>query len=201
MLAGYADLELRLLGCVRYALGDDIDIAARILYRTRGEEARISIADGIIRTRFETAGLGTTTCEAIADMSWCRRIRNQYAHCAWDVPDLSLPLDGLSFVNFDEVGKQHGTTAVFKYYVDLSLLKEQAAYFVYVHECLWLLEDAYKGWLAGKQTSQDHKPPKKLPRPALYSERAPSWNRPRGKAPEPAAPEPKAATDKPDSPK
>jgi hypothetical protein len=75
MLAGYADLELRLLGCVRYALGDDIDIAARILYRTRGEEARISIADGIIRTRFETAGLGTTTCEAIADMSWCRRIR------------------------------------------------------------------------------------------------------------------------------
>src|SRR5207249_9342099 len=62
----------------------DSDSAMRVVFRTRGEERRILIADALMREKFNAIGLVNPYSEAISDMGWCRQIRNQYAHCHWE---------------------------------------------------------------------------------------------------------------------
>lgn len=77
LVAGYGDLEFSLAECLSATMGDDLSMACRIMFRVRGEEARIQVADGGMRVQFDEIGLINTYTEAVADMHWCRRIRNQ----------------------------------------------------------------------------------------------------------------------------
>jgi hypothetical protein len=82
LLAGYGDLEFDLCYCVAVAR-DDFDMAVKSMFRPRGEKQRIDIADSIGRSKYRELKLGTRFEEAIAATHYCRRIRNQYAHCKW----------------------------------------------------------------------------------------------------------------------
>ena len=70
LLAGYGDLEFDLCYCVAVAR-DDFDMAFKSMFRL----------DSIGRSKYRELKLGTQFAEAIAATDYCRRIRNQYAHC------------------------------------------------------------------------------------------------------------------------
>ena len=166
ILSGYSVLEFWLLQCLTSAIGDPFT-AVKVLYRTRGEEQRIIIADALMRDRYALTSLANPYCEAIADLQWCRKIRNQYAHCYWELS--ATKRDFLTFVNLEEVAKKHGTLDVQDKdveRVDLALLKAQTTYFVYVRGCLMHLHYGYNA-LAGRSPIRDSPLLKKLPRPPL----------------------------------
>ena len=82
LLAGYGELEFELYHCVAGITGD-FDTVFKVMFRPRGETQRIDIADSMGRTRFRDVDLGDRFSEAVSDMRYCRKIRNQYAHCTW----------------------------------------------------------------------------------------------------------------------
>ena len=82
ILAGYGDLELEMCQCLA-AVNLDIDLSIRLLFQVRGEERRIQTADQIMRVAYTNAGFGKVHCEIIADMDWCRLLRNQFSHSHW----------------------------------------------------------------------------------------------------------------------
>jgi hypothetical protein len=138
LLAGYGELEFRLYSCLCSVMDND-NVAARVIYRTRGEEQKISVADGTMRTKYATIGLTNPYCEAIADMNWCRKIRNQFAHCHWY---LSGPNNfGLSIINLEEAAHSNAEDIMVRRdYISLILLNQQERYFIYVCDCLTYLE-------------------------------------------------------------
>lgn len=75
-MVGYGELEFELLCCIAYVLGNDVSQAAKVLFRTRGEEARIRVADAFIRKHAKKHGLAEKYSETIGDVSFCRRTRN-----------------------------------------------------------------------------------------------------------------------------
>jgi hypothetical protein len=56
LLAGYGELEFDLCQCLQYAM-DERQTAIRVMFRTRGEEQRIQIADALMRQKYIAAGL------------------------------------------------------------------------------------------------------------------------------------------------
>jgi hypothetical protein len=164
LVAGYGDLEFGLLECLTAALGGDMSMAGRIMFRARGEEQRILIADGVLRTRYGKAGLAAPYSEAIADLNWCRRIRNQYAHSHW-----TTGKNGLQFTDFDEAAKGNEPQMMLTLRdLDLNLLQEQEAYFDFVVNCLQHLHQEMLK-VEGKSPTLKTKLPKKLQRPLLYN--------------------------------
>jgi hypothetical protein len=166
LLAGYGSLESTLSSCVGMAK-HDIDTVIKVMFRARGETQRIDVADAIGRPLYRKLGLANEFSEAIADMRFCLKIRNQFAHCQWHDDNTGR----LCFVDMEEIAKPdtfiHDLTALTFNYLTLALLKEQEAYFVYVADCLLFLN--YEGRrLAGKPSIPARSKPKKVPKPPLY---------------------------------
>jgi hypothetical protein len=168
LLAGYGELEFRLYSCLCSVMDND-NIAARIIYRARGEEQRIVVADGIMRTKYAAVGLGNPYSEAIADMHWCRKIRNQYAHCHWYLPKPNTNY-GLSIINLEEAAHSNSDNIIVRRdYINLVVLGQQELYFIYVSNCLTYLEVEYQ-LREGKISSHSSPLPKKIARPRKYSD-------------------------------
>lgn len=163
LLAGYGELEFELGLCLGPVLGDDA-LALKMLFRTRGEEQRIQIADSLMRAKYEGLKLKDPYCEAIADMSWCRKVRNQYAHCQWH----GDATEGLSFIDMESWAKQHNPGSLTKKPLNLTLLVNQEAYFKFVQRCLWHLMDRAQS-LVGKSPIHQRPLPKKLNRPPQHN--------------------------------
>jgi hypothetical protein len=192
ILSGYSVLEFWLMCCLRSVLHDDADTAIKVLYRTRGEEQSILIADALMRERFVKANLGGPYCEAIADMGWCRKIRNQYAHCFWDSPVFGEKRSHMVFVNLDDIGKQHVETVINnREVVDLKLLEEQTNYFIFVRRCLVHLHDEHEK-MEGRSPTLDAPLPKKVVRPPPSNGRASPDTRTNGQSRSPSGSEPPA---------
>jgi hypothetical protein len=124
--------------------------------------ARIEIADAIGRPAYRAVALEPVFSEAVADMRFCLKIRNQFSHCQWH-DDLS---GRLCFVDMEEIAKSNATITIpfnlTHHYLDTALLIEQEAYFVYVGDCLLYL--VYEGRArAGKFASHTRIRPKKYP--------------------------------------
>jgi hypothetical protein len=80
--------------------------------------------------------------EALNNINWCRKLRNQYGHCQW----AWTTTDGLFFVNLEDLADQlDPITKVMAHSlpVDVQLLEEQEAYCNYVRESFMHLETAY----------------------------------------------------------
>jgi hypothetical protein len=164
ILSGYSVLEFWLAHCLRSALGDDPDTAIKVLFRIRGEEQRILIADALMRHKFASSALHGLYCEAIADLHFCRKIRNQYAHCYWELPFGNTP-KYLIFVDLEVVAKRAGETRIdTQETVDLKTLQLQANYFLFVRQCLAHLYDEHEK-LAGRPPTHTVPLPKKMTRP------------------------------------
>ncbi|MGM4920081.1 hypothetical protein [Tardiphaga sp. 813_E8_N1_3] len=145
MLAGYGELEFLLCMCLRAPLGD-LRKAARLLFRNRGEEQRIAIADAILRPFYADCNLDQIWVTARREIGVCKDFRNQYSHCHWlDEDDL-----GLFFTNLEKGAKTLGGDISLEFFhVDVPLLEEQEAHFRHAGNHLIYLE-AEQRRLAGK---------------------------------------------------
>src|SRR5690242_17572934 len=103
MLIGYGEIEYLTCVCLFHALGPDT--AFRVMYRSRGESQRITIADAIMQPVYIKAKMGRDYAETFKAISHCRTIRNQYAHC-----HLAPRGSGgdLSFVSFEDAATANG---------------------------------------------------------------------------------------------
>lgn len=166
LLAGYGSLENALTSCV--AMGrDDLDMVVKAMFRPRGETQRIDIADAIGRGSYRDLGFENLFSEAIADMRYCLKIRNQFAHCHWH-DDMT---GRLCFIDMQEIAIPHAVItnllSLTFHYVTTPMLEEQEAYFVYVADCLLFLN--YDGRRKrGQFPSHALSLPKKMQRPPLY---------------------------------
>lgn len=165
LVVGYGEIEWVVHECLSAVLGD-VNTSVRVMYRAKGEEVRLEVADALMRHKFDQLSLTGPYTEAMADAHWCRRIRNQYAHSHYDgLSDMHL-----CFVSFDQTAKiPAGETFVSRKPISLSLLQEQEAYFGYVQGCFFYLQTEYQV-RAGLLTNHKRKLPKKVARPLLHNE-------------------------------
>jgi hypothetical protein len=166
MLTGYGELELEMCQVVGAAIGD-LDAAIRDIFRMRGEERRIRMAKTNLYKSARSEELLNLAKQFIADMDWCREIRNQYAHCQW----LGTAGDPLGFINLEEVAEVIGPTGPLDSYrrdVDLTLLGAQEQFFGYVKTFSWYLAQQFRIQAGGTPKPIWDKPPF-FERPQLYS--------------------------------
>jgi hypothetical protein len=167
LLAGYGELELMLCGCVAEARGD-FNSTFKAMFRPRGETYRIDIADALGRDLYEASNLGQHFSEAIGDTRFCRKVRNQYAHCYW-ADDFGRCL---GLVELEETARQnaqvfHNELLGLARDIDVPTLKAQEAFFVRTNECFSYLLHEYQV-RAGTRTTNPFALPKKELRPPLY---------------------------------
>jgi hypothetical protein len=166
LLAGYTNLEVGLMNCVQ-VVRVDFDTVLKAMFRARGETARIDIADAFGRHYYEDLQLGTQFAMAISVVRYCLRIRNQYAHCVWWDDNSGK----LAFANLEDVAKGNAfltdLASLPTYHVDVPLLSEQEAYFVYADRLLsWV---NYEGRVrAGTLRSNAIPKPRQLAQPRLH---------------------------------
>lgn len=165
ILIAYGEIEWALVECLRHILDIEISAAVRILFRVRGEGARMQVADAIARPAFMKIGLGPKWGNAFGAAKVCKDIRNQYAHCHWRVLD-----DGfLRFMNLDdEAGTvAEGAIKAKLIALNLDLLRSQDQYFGYALDWLYYLAEEYRK-RAGRSSSHALTEPKSIAAPLLY---------------------------------
>lgn len=136
LLLAYGDLEFLMLALVGEVVAkSDTSVAARILYRLRGANDRLNVADALLRPHMSELKLQGQYSQWLGAMRRCRLIRNQFAHCGWHRDG-----DRLTFCDLEETAGSVEGVAVLNYqHIDLSLLKEQQAFFVYTNQLLLYL--------------------------------------------------------------
>jgi hypothetical protein len=171
IFTGYGELELTMCQCLIEIEGI-IDIPIRKIFGKWGAEGRIKLAKNLLLPEFTNANLQVELLETLDDMEWCRRIRNQYAHCSW----YWTKQDGLCFANLEELAKQPTTIldpTSNRHEIDVPLLDAQESFFNYVKESFTHLASAYKAWNRTRSAPRSStyifaKPPKIL-RPCLHN--------------------------------
>jgi len=142
MLAGYGDLELEMCACVA-ATTNDLDAAIKRLFGARGELKRIKTADAMMKASYVSCSFGAKYRRTMANMDWCRTVRNQYAHCNW----YDTSAEGLCFIDLEHTATLKRKIRVVTKHrrpLDAPLLIRQEAYFKYVQKCFWYLAEAYE---------------------------------------------------------
>jgi hypothetical protein len=169
MLAGYGELEYFWSQCLGAVLRDD-NAALHMLFRVRGEKARLDIADAILAPRFGAVGLAGEYANALGAMHWCRRVRNQYAHSHW-----TREGGDLCIFSMEDAAKRTDDGSdppISVRPLKLSLLSDQERYFLYTLRALKHLRAAYlltTGQETGQSTSPPSAPPKAMPQPKMHS--------------------------------
>lgn len=163
ILISYGEIEWALSACLQQALNLSPSDSTRILFRVKGEGARIDVADALVRPAFTKIGLGGQWGCAVGAARHCRKIRNQYAHCHW------RKFDGvLRFIDMDaEATAVEGPLIVEAIPLKLDLLQCQRSYFIHALDWLYYLDEEYKK-RAGRSPSHDQVEPKSIPAPPLY---------------------------------
>lgn len=133
MVIEYGDLEWDLCLLVSHVI-EDLDIAVKTLYRSRGETQRIDIADALIRNRIDqkVRQIYETT---LAHIRVCLTIRNRYAHANW----LHAGSDKLCYIDIEELAKSNAPVDMQNmqlYHLDMDTVKDQARFFMEVMQNL-----------------------------------------------------------------
>lgn len=127
MVLEYGDLEWDLCLLVSHVI-DDMDIAVKALYRSRGETQRIDIADALIRNRLDDPKFKQTYETTLAHMRVCLTIRNRYAHANW----LHAGSDKLVYIDVEELAKSNAPIDMQNmqlYHVDRQTVEDQSRFF------------------------------------------------------------------------
>lgn len=144
LLAGYGEIEMAICACIiEQTPGYDFDTPVRDLFGERGEAKRIKNARAQLIILFQSVNLHAEVAEALDDMDWCRKIRNQYAHCQW----YWTSHEGLCFVDLEALAKQATPITELtknKLPVTLPLLEEQWNFFEYVFNTFDYLRWEYR---------------------------------------------------------
>jgi hypothetical protein len=165
MVAGYGELEFDLCTCLGVTIGDD-NAALRALFRARGEDARINIADALMRKKYAAAKITDHYDTMLGALRFCKSARNQYAHSHW----FDGKHEGLFFMDLEIASKSSALTTpmVPFYHVDLPLLRQQARYFWYTSGILQFLWREYEKQ-TGKVSSHTFRMPPPLGQPPLHN--------------------------------
>lgn len=166
LLAGYGELELMLCLCAASAR-QDFNMVFKAMFRPRGESQRIDIGDALGRDLFRIHKLETQFSEAVSDMRYCLKIRNQYAHCYWS--------DGfgrqLGFVEMEERAKSakpiDAIWQVPSMDIDVPTLNEQEAFFFRTGRCFSFLTNEIDV-REGRLSTNPFLIPPKVKRPPLH---------------------------------
>ena len=171
LLAGYGELEVTMCSCL-IATEGMFDLPVRTLFDEWNAEKRIKIARKCLTADYTKAGLQVELAEALDDMDWCRKVRNQYAHCQW----AWTTQEGLWFVNFEELARQPTPITSLtnnKRFLHVPLLMGQEEYFNYVKECFSHLESVYRAWdqkcAAPRRSIHVLAKPSKILRPPMHN--------------------------------
>ena len=139
LVAGYGELEFELANCVA-AVVKDTNTAMRTVFRIRGEDARILTVDALIRPSYYSAGLTDQYNEMIGAYRWCKKTRNQFAHCHW----AAHKTKGLYFTDLEKpMAPSVGPIILSWRHVDVPLLEKQEEYFRYTFDWLQYLSNEY----------------------------------------------------------
>jgi len=167
LLAGYTAIEYQLCMCAGMG-GGDVERAITDLYSKRGETKRVRVADGLGGAGYAAAGLGPAFDDAIDDMMVCVTIRNQYAHCIWHDDRTGR----LAFAHMEEIAVPTGPapdlTNLTFHYLDVSLLTEQEAFFIYVKDNLNYLNYRRRQIAGEIEAGAILRVPVKVPQPRLH---------------------------------
>lgn len=164
MLISYGEFEFNLACLVEDVLKVTTDEAARLLFRVRGEGARIDVADALIRPAMARANLGGKWGNVYGALKHCKKIRNQYAHCHWQNID-----NNLYFLDFDQDAQSPADEVFMLRYhgIDLPLLEAQIGFFEYTSDLLYYLSFEYRKFAHNGKV--EWKEPKSVPQPPLYN--------------------------------
>lgn len=161
MLIAYGEIEFATARLISTVLNQEDWAGVKILFRVRGESARLAVADALIRPYYEAKNLDSKWGNALGAARTCILIRNQYAHCHW----WARAGEPLCFLNLDEEAKLLDDATEMKLQiVDQSLLQEQHRYFEYALMWLYYLDAEYRV-RAGILSSHEHTEPKSIPAP------------------------------------
>lgn len=134
LLGGYGELEFMMGVCLGRAL-NDFKKSMRILFRTRGETARIELADALTGDFARENGLYDKYSDALGGIRACKNIRNQFSHCHW-----ATTVHGLFYVDLNAAADA-GDKFEYKWkHASLSSLEEMESYFRYTHNCFLHVE-------------------------------------------------------------
>lgn len=127
LVVEYGELEWDLCLLVSHVI-QNLDTVLKAMYRSRGETARIDVADALARNQFPVGRLRTIYEQTIKQMRTCLKIRNQYAHTNW----VRTATDELCFVKIEELAQSHDvvdTGDLQLYRLDLETIEDQARFF------------------------------------------------------------------------
>jgi hypothetical protein len=165
ILAEYGEIEFELSQLVGKVLKDQHQ-GIRVIFRSRGEETRINVADALLRPEFMRLGIKDAYEAMLGAIRHCKKIRNQYAHAHWTA-GFGGP-EGLSFADLEEsVESKIGSTFVTTYPVDATLLEKQEKYLKYASHWLYHLMDRHD-FLTGKSPGPGVEAPKMIEKPSLH---------------------------------
>lgn len=108
----YGELEW-MLARVAACVAGDLDTVLKAMYRTRGELARLDIAEAFVGRRIEDPHLAMIFDQTFAAIEACRQIRNSYAHAHW----MSGYEKQLGFYDLERLAKSKGA-------VDLQTMRQ-----------------------------------------------------------------------------
>jgi hypothetical protein len=170
MLLGYGEIEYVVSLCLENAFADP-QTAFRLMFRSRGESQRISIAETILQPLFIAQGLGKHFSETFRAISHCRTIRNQYAHCHL-ISKLLHTTDDFAFTSFEDAANANGGEIQFRLRLaSKDLLGQQEQYFSLTMDALAYLNDQYQA-RAKKLPSRNLVMPALPERPPLHNPEA-----------------------------
>jgi hypothetical protein len=175
LLAGYGELELSMCACLITVEGIYDSPIRQIFRDERGAENRIKAGRKLLSGDYRSAGLIADLTDALNDLDYCRKIRNQYSHCHW----YWTSREGLCFVDLEELAEQQDTILKLmgnRHPVNVSLLQQQEDYFWYVKQCFMHLESAYRAWDLKRARGGGSRPPvpvypkaPKISRPLMHN--------------------------------
>lgn len=164
ILAGFGDIEFIIDRCVGIAIGDET-AASRALFRLLGSDVRLQVADALMRTAYDKAGLSDQYNEALGAVRFGKTIRNQYAHAHW----LYDKDAGLFFTSIEkEAKKAAGPFWLDFKHVDAALLRRQESYLIYSLAWWAYLRRELEVRL-GQSSSHDWKVPRIIAQPPLHN--------------------------------
>lgn len=165
LVSGYGELEFSLAHCVSQIV-DNADVTFKVLFRVRGEEQRINVADGLARPLIGAGDFRDHFERTVAALRHCLKIRNQYAHSQWGDDNR-----GLWFVALEELAKENAPYdlgALTQKVIARDLLHAQEMYFVYVMQSLDYLNYEWR-FRSGRLKTQPHRKPEEVQRPPVHS--------------------------------
>jgi hypothetical protein len=168
ILVDYGELEVDLMNCVQVARSFDLNGTLKAMFRVRGETNRIDVADGLGRSSYVAANLGTEFDTMIKAIRQCLRFRNKYAHAIWHDPDSGK---NLCYVSLEELAKEPDDVPDLKaltfFFIDEALLLQQETFFEYARSLISYVNAQGQANRAGLR--RQYQPPTPVAPPAFYT--------------------------------